>query len=132
MTSLRFGAPVLGAVLLFVAPAFAGPQEEITTAATHAGMAAGADTTKTLHFHIQHTLNCLEGKSGADFSGGVGNPCDEQGQGAIPDTPAGLHPALMEVVSKAKMARDEQDFEKGKAYAGEVQTLLGKIDLKGK
>jgi hypothetical protein len=112
--------------LLALPAAAADVVQEINTAAAHAGMAAGADTTKTLHFHIQHTINCLEGKTGADFNAGPGNPCDEQGSGAIPDsTPAAQKP-LKEAVAKAKQALAEQDFEKGKAYAAEAQVILSK------
>lgn len=117
----------LGACLgLLALPALADVVQEVNTAAAHAGMAAAADTPKTLHFHIQHTLNCLEGKSGPDFNAGPGNPCDEQGNGAIPDSTPAAQKSLKEAVEKAKMALKEQDFEKGKAYAGDAQSILSK------
>ena len=111
---------------LLALPAYADAVQEVNTAAAHAGMAAGADTTKTLHFHIQHTLNCLEGKSGPDFNAGPGNPCDDMGNGAIPDSKPADQKSLKEAVVKAKQALAEQDFEKGKNLAGDVQTLLSK------
>jgi len=111
---------------LLALPAFADVVQEINTAAAHAGMAAAADTPKTLHFHIQHTINCLEGKTGADFNAGPGNPCDEQGNGAIPDSSPAAQKSLKEAVEKAKMALKESDFEKGKAYAGDAQSILSK------
>ena len=111
---------------LLALPAFADAVQEVNTAAAHAGMAAAADTTKTLHFHIQHTLNCLEGKTGADFNAGPGNPCDEQGNGAIPDSSPAAQKSLKEAVVKAKQALAEPDFEKAKGYAGDAQTLLSK------
>ena len=119
---------VLGASLSLLAlpAAAADVVMEINTAAAHAGMAAGADTTKTLHFHIQHTINCLEGKTGADFNAGPGNPCDEQGNGAIPDSAPATQKSLKEAVAKAKQALSEQDFEKGKAFAAEAQLILSK------
>ena len=117
----------LGACLgLLALPAFADAVQEINTAATHAGMAAGADTTKTLHFHIQHTINCLEGKTGADFNAGPGNPCDNQGNGAIPDSSPAAQKSLKEAVAKAKLALSEPDFEKAKGFAGDAQTILSK------
>lgn len=117
----------LGACLgLLALPALADVVQEVNTAAAHAGMAAAADTPKTLHFHIQHTLNCLEGKSGPDFNAGPGNPCDEQGNGAIPDSTPAAQKSLKEAVEKAKLALKEQDFEKGKAYAGDAQSILSK------
>jgi hypothetical protein len=121
-TIAAFGA----CIALLALPAFADAVQEINTAAAHAGMAAAADTTKTLHFHIQHTINCLEGKTGADFNAGPGNPCDNQGNGAIPDSTPAAQKSLKEAAAKAREARDEPDFEKGKALAGDVQTLLSK------
>jgi len=120
---------VLGAcacAALLALPAYADAVQEINTAAAHAGMAAAADTPKTLHFHIQHTLNCLEGKSGADFNAGPGNPCDDQGNGAIPDSSPAAQKSLKEAVVKAKEALAEPDFEKGKNLAGDAQTILSK------
>lgn len=117
----------LGASLALLAlPAFADAVQEINTAAAHAGMAAAADTPKTVHFHIQHTINCLEGKTGADFNAGPGNPCDEQGNGAIPDSTPAAQKSLKEAVAKAKMALSEPDFEKAKGYAGDAQSILSK------
>jgi hypothetical protein len=107
-------------------PALADADKEISTAAAHAGMAAAADTTKTLHFHIQHTLNCLEGKGGADFNAGPGNPCDDMGAGAIPDSSPAARKTLEEAVMKAKAAAAEPNFDKAKGLAGDAQTLLSK------
>lgn len=38
--------------------------------------------------HLQHTANCLEGEKGKDFKAAVGNPCQGQGNGIIPDLTA--------------------------------------------
>lgn len=113
-------------IALLALPALADSVQEINTAAAHAGMAAAADTPKTLHFHIQHTLNCLEGKTGADFNAAPGNPCDDQGNGAIPDSNPAAQKSLKEAAVKAKQALAEPDFEKGKNIAGDVQTILSK------
>jgi Tfp pilus assembly protein PilE len=118
---------VFGACIALIAlPAFADAVQEINTAAAHAGMAAAADTTKTLHFHIQHTLNCLEGKEGADFNAGPGNPCDDQGNGAIPDSSPAAQKSLKEAALKAKQALNEPDFQKAKDMAGDAQTILSR------
>jgi hypothetical protein len=118
---------VFGAFAALLAlPAFADSVQEINTAAAHAGMAAAADTPKTLHFHIQHTINCLEGKTGADFNAAPGNPCDDLGNGAIPDSTPAAQKSLKEAAVKAKQALNEPDFEKGKNIAGDVQTILSK------
>lgn len=121
--SIKLLAACLGLAAL---PAFADATMEINTAAAHAGMAAAADTPKTLHFHIQHTLNCLEGKTGPDFNAGPGNPCDEQGNGAIPDSKMDARKPLEDAVAKALKAKDEPDFEKAKSLAADAQTILSK------
>ena len=118
---------VFGVCAALVAlPAFADSVQEVNTAAAHAGMAAGADTAKTLHFHIQHTINCLEGKTGADFNAGPGNPCDDMGNGAIPDSKPADQKSLKDAVAKAKQALAEADFEKAKGLAGDTQIILSK------
>jgi hypothetical protein len=111
---------------LLALPALADSSMEIGTAAAHAGMAAGADNFKTLHFHIQHVINCLEGKSGADFNAGPGNPCDDMGAGAIPDSAPAARKPLEEAVMKAMQARTEENFEKAKSLASDAQTILSK------
>ncbi|MDQ7828006.1 MAG: hypothetical protein QN122_05350 [Armatimonadota bacterium] len=35
--------------------------------------------------HMQHTVNCLEGPEGPNFSAAAGHPCQGQGNGIIPD-----------------------------------------------
>ena len=111
---------------LLALPAFADSVQEINTAAAHAGMAAGADNSKTLHMHIQHTINCLEGKTGADFNAGPGNPCDDMGNGAVPDSSPGAQKPLKEAIAKSKQAMAEPDFEKAKGMAGDAQIILSK------
>jgi hypothetical protein len=114
------------AVALVGLPAFADSSQEIGTAAAHAGMAAGAADFKTVHFHMQHTLNCLEGKTGADFNAGPGNPCDDMGNGAIMDSAPAARKALNDAVAKAKQAMSEENMDKAKALAAEVQVILNK------
>ena len=63
--------------------------KEISTAAVHAGMAAGSDNLKMVQTHLQHVINCLEGPAGANFNAGPGNPCKDFGAGAIPELRAG-------------------------------------------
>jgi len=90
-------APVLGA----------DPKGEITTAAQHASLAAQASDIAGVKMHLHHTLNCLEGPKGADFSKADMNPCANSGNGAIPDstnptTTASLQSAVGQAVSGLK------------------------------
>lgn len=99
---------------------------EIATAASHAGMAASASAPQMVKTHLQHVLNCLEGPKGADFVASMGNPCGGQGDGAIPDAPQDGRKKLEDIASLAKQAQSEQDIDKAKKMAGQVQSDLGK------
>jgi hypothetical protein len=77
---------ILAAILLGAAPALAADLgSEITTAATHAGLAAKASDLDGVHMHLHHTLNCLVGPGGNGFDAKQMNPCANSGAGAIPD-----------------------------------------------
>jgi len=118
--------PALGAWLAVVAnPALAADAAlEIKTAAAHAGFAAASNTLKTVHMHLHHAINCLEGSKGADFDAKSGDPCKGQGAGAIPDSPPDKRGTLEAIVHQAKMALAEQDLAKAKEMAGAAQKSL--------
>jgi hypothetical protein len=59
--------------------------DEITTAATHAGIAAKSTTIDAVHKHMHHALNCLVGPDGEGFDPDALNPCKEMGHGGIAD-----------------------------------------------
>jgi hypothetical protein len=106
----RFGKTLIGmasasATLIFAAtPSAAGDAAgEITIAAQHADLAAGASDITGVRMHLHHALNCIEGPNGADFSKTDMNPCASAGAGAIPDsgnptTTAALQTAVVEAV----------------------------------
>ncbi len=101
-----------------------GDAKEITTAAVHAGMAAGSDNPKMVQTHLQHVINCLEGPAGADFNAGPGNPCKDFGAGAIPDSAPDQRKRLETAAEMAKTAQGETDPAKAKAMAAEIQASL--------
>lgn len=72
----------------FAVAAFAqtGAKTEISTAHAHALMAQGAATVDMSHTHLHHVINCLVGPNGKGFDASAGNPCKDQGHGAIPDS----------------------------------------------
>jgi len=74
-------------IIASLTAAFAEAQEAspFATAAKHAGMAAQAKDLATIHLHLQHVLNCLEGSIGSDYKEVVGNPCT--GSGALQALP---------------------------------------------
>jgi hypothetical protein len=80
-------AALAGAALLVSSTAFAADLgAEITTASTHAGLAAKATDINMVHMHMHHALNCLEGSGGADYDASNANPCAKSGGGAIVDS----------------------------------------------
>jgi hypothetical protein len=83
MKKMMFAA---AAVALMATPAFADLAGELSTAQTHAGMAATQADIAKVHMHLQHALNCLVGPSGDGFNAAPGNPCAKAGNGAIPDS----------------------------------------------
>ena len=62
----------------------------------HASMALGAADLKTAHMHLQHVVNCLVGVEGKGFDAKAGNPCKDEGQGAMVD-------ANVDVATEAKL-----------------------------
>ena len=92
-------AALAGAGLLFATTAFADVNAEITTASTHAGLAAKAGTIDMIHMHMHHALNCLEGSGGADFDKTNANPCAQQGSGAIPDAASAAQKAKLQAAA---------------------------------
>ena len=63
-----------GAAALLATPAFADLAGELSTAQTHAGMAATQADITMAHKHLQHAVNCLVGPNGTGFDAAAGNP----------------------------------------------------------
>ena len=94
-----------GAAALLATPAFADLAGELSTAQTHAGMAATQADIAMAQKHLQHAVNCLVGPSGAGFDAAAGNPCGKAGNGAIADT--------MDASQKAKLTKIAADAKMG-------------------
>ena len=71
MKKIMFAA---AAVSLLATPAFAALSDEVSTAQTHAGLAAKGADVNAVHMHLHHALNCLVGPGGAGFDAGQANP----------------------------------------------------------
>ena len=94
-----------GAAALLATPAFADLAGELSTAQTHAGMAATQADIAMAQKHLQHAVNCLVGPSGAGFDAAAGNPCGKAGAGAITDT--------TDAAQKAKLTKIAADAKAG-------------------
>jgi len=79
------GAAIAALVLIPLPVMAADVAGEISTAATHATLAAQATALDGVHTHLHHTLNCLVGPGGSGFDAKQINPCAGSGSGAIPD-----------------------------------------------
>ena len=79
------GAAIAALALIPLPVMAADVAGEISTAATHATLAAQATALDGVHTHLHHTLNCLVGPGGSGFDAKQINPCAGSGAGAIPD-----------------------------------------------
>ena len=100
-----------------------GPQA-ISTAAQHAGLAAGGTDLAGVRRHLHHALNCLVGPDGQGFDAAPGNPCAAAG-GAIPQTAdAATKDKLQKAATQVRTAIGNENLDAAKKAATEVQQLL--------
>jgi hypothetical protein len=100
-----------------------GPQA-VSTAAQHAGIAAGSADLAGVHRHLHHVLNCLVGPDGQGFDAAPGNPCAAAG-GAIPQTTdAAMKAKLEKVAAEVRTALASDDLDAAKKTASDVQAML--------
>jgi hypothetical protein len=98
---------------------------EITTAATHAGLAAQAGDLATVQTHLHHTVNCLVGPGGAGFDAKELNPCANNGSGAIPDSSgASTKQALQAALAKAQSGLAATDVATAQQDASATEGML--------
>ncbi len=60
-------------------------EQQLQTAITHAGAAAGYNSTAQIELHLHYVVNCIEGKSGKDYFAGSGDVCQGMGKGLLTD-----------------------------------------------
>lgn len=101
------------------------PAKEMATAATHAGLAAKATSMKMTQMHLHHVVNCLVGPKGKGFDATPGNPCQDQGNGAIPDTKDPKQKKAMQAaLAKANAGLKAKDMAAAQKDATDAQGLL--------
>jgi hypothetical protein len=112
-------------VAVSAARADSDPAKEISTAATHAGLAAKATDMKDTQMHLHHVVNCLVGPKGKGFDATPGNPCKDQGNGAITDTKDSKQKkALQAALAKANAGLKAKDMTAAQKDATDAQNLL--------
>jgi hypothetical protein len=116
------------AALLLPLCARADVATEVSTAATHAGLAAGSASLPMAQMHLHHVLNCLIGAAGKGYDSSAANPCKDQGSGAIPDTSDVLKKEILQrAASNAQDALKETDLDALKKDAANIQTTLKSV-----
>jgi len=114
-----------GALSLIATCALADVKSEITTAETHAELAAKAATLDGVHMHLHHAVNCLVGPNGTGFDAKQINPCAHNGNGAIPDTADAAKKAkLQAAVDKAESGIAATDLAAAQKAATDTATML--------
>jgi hypothetical protein len=114
-----------GLFAIGVQSAAADEAKEVSTAAQHAGLAAGSKDMKTTQMHLHHVVNCLVGPQGQGFDASFGNPCNGQGAGAIPDTTDSAKKASLEqALQQTQDGLKQSDMAAAQKNATEAQTLL--------
>lgn len=112
-------------VTISAARADSDPAKETATAATHAGLAAKATDMKGTQMHLQHVVNCLVGPKGRGFDAAPGNPCKDQGNGAISDTKDPKQKAVLnQALTKARAGLKAKDMAAAQRDATQIQTML--------
>ena len=129
----RFAATLMGSLAAFaLGAAFAAPDgaAEISTALTHARMAAAGTDLKTVDMHLHHVVNCLVGAKGTGYDASAGNPCQGLGDGALSDTmDKALRSKLQTALDAANHALADTNFDSAKKTAASVVESL-KTDVK--
>ncbi len=124
---MKIVALAAGAALLLSTSAFAADLgAELTTAQTHAGLAAKAGTIDMVHMHLHHALNCLVGPGGKGFDAGQANPCAKAGNGALPEaTDAGQKAKIEAAATKVSAGIAATDLAAAQADATEAAAAIG-------
>jgi hypothetical protein len=120
---------MIGAMLVSVGlasgVAFADGPQQVGTASKHAGFAAAATDMKDVQKHMHHVLNCLVGPNGKGFDESFGNPCNGQGQGAIPETAdAATKTKLESALTVTRQAVSTTDVAAAKKGAADAAGML--------
>ena len=113
---------VMASVLVYTVPrtgaAMMAPdvKKELQTAFFHSSeLAQRGNAVTAAKLHLQHVINCLEGPAGANYKAAAGFPCQDQGNGIIPD--------LKDAVAKHTPGADQALKEANLAWTVAVQGI---------
>jgi hypothetical protein len=115
-------------VTLPIAARAADVGAEIANARMHAGLAAQASSVAMVQTHLHHAINCLVGPGGAGFDAKQLNPCQSDGNGAIPDeTDAAKKKALQAAADEATAGLGATDLATAQKDASSVASMLTNV-----
>lgn len=132
-----FVGSALAALMLTAVPVLAlaatNTAQEITTATTHAQMAADAANAGTAVMHFHHVINCLVGPKSKLFDAAVGNPCNNMGNGALNDVAqkSDTHVKLERALALAEQATQAKNLAATQEFAARISKVLKSINLSG-
>ena len=100
--------------------------KEISTALTHAQMAAASGDVKMVQQHLHHVVNCLVGDKSPDFDAAEENPCKGMGTGAMNDvdSKSDQHKKLDKALTEAKDGIKKKDAKGAQSEAKDVIKYL--------
>lgn len=125
--------PGLGTTLaafVLAAPAWAADvAKEITTASTHAGLAAKGTDLKVVQMHLHHVVNCLVGPDGQGFDKTQINPCKEFGAEIMVDFKgdAAQRQTLQKALDTSLAGLKQDKTEAAQHDAEEVHAMLDTV-----
>lgn len=127
MTLLLGGAAL--ALASSLALAQGAMEQEVTTAITHARLAAQQDSADKVHLHLHHVINCLVGEQGDGFNADAGNPCHGMGNGALNDAPKNSTEShkLVRALGTAQSGLEQDDAKKAAVRAHAAEAILQSI-----
>ena len=103
----------------------ADPVREVAIAIDHARLATQVTALAAVQARLHQLVNCLVGPRDNLFDGSAGNPCANEGGGAIPDTADEAMIVLLRyALDKAVLGLQTGDLHLAQRYAVEAQAYL--------
>ena len=126
-----FGLVLFCSAIVFPFTAHATTQDEIMTAAEHAGLSGASSNLEMAHAHLHHALNCLVGPSGKGYDSSAFDPCKGKGNGAIPDAGSKAQKHSLETVAKTvRKGLASNDLKAVQKDAMQVEAKLKAMEMK--
>ena len=106
-------------------------KKQVMTAEQHATFASKAENVDGTQLHLHHVINCLVGPGGDGFDAKAGNPCKDQGNGALNDMSISMEEqqTLQQVLALAKLGTQIKSYKAAHDTAMAVRDLLEEANM---